>query len=74
MMAASLAAAGQVYSVGGNGYAPEGAVHWRKTGVHPDEHAVLMEFARAAGICNDAMLHAQKPAGGSRGRPDGRAR
>jgi len=60
MMAASLAAAGHVYSVGGNGYAPEGAVHWRKTGVHPDEHAVLMEFARAAGLCNDAMLHAHE--------------
>ena len=58
MMAATLAAAGHVYSVGGNGYAPEGAVRWREADAHPDEHAVLMEFARAAGLCNDAMLHA----------------
>ncbi|NBB82700.1 MAG: HAD-IC family P-type ATPase, partial [Alphaproteobacteria bacterium] len=58
MMAASLAGAGQVYSVGGNGYAPEGAVRWREADAHPDDHRVLMEFARAAGLCNDAMLHA----------------
>lgn len=60
MMVASLAAAGHIYSVGGNGYAPEGAVRWREADVHPDEHAGLMEFARAAGLCNDAMLHAHE--------------
>jgi magnesium-transporting ATPase (P-type) len=58
MMAATLAAAEHVYSIGGSGYAPEGAVRWREADAHPDEHAVLMEFARAAGLCNDAMLHA----------------
>ena len=58
MMVASLAAAEHVYSVGGEGYAPEGAVRWREADAHPDDHAVLMEFARAAGLCNDAMLHA----------------
>ena len=57
MMAATLAAAEHVYSVGGSGYAPEGAVRWREADAHPDEHAVLMEIARAAGLCNDAMLH-----------------
>lgn len=62
MMATSLVAAEHVYSVDGNGYAPEGAVKWREADVHPDEHAVLMEFARAAGLCNDAMLN---------GAPDG---
>ncbi|SIO07069.1 ATPase, P-type (transporting), HAD superfamily, subfamily IC [Rhodovulum sp. ES.010] len=60
MMAATLAAAEHVYSVGGSGYAPEGAVRWREADAHPDEHAVLMEFARAAGLCNDAMLHAHE--------------
>lgn len=64
MMAASLAAAGHVYSVGGNGYAPEGAVRWREADADPDEHSVLMEFARAAGLCNDAAL--QSAAGGWR--------
>ncbi|MFC6654648.1 cation-transporting P-type ATPase [Roseibium salinum] len=57
MMAATLASAEHVYSVGGNGYAPEGAVRWREADVYPHEHAVLMEFARAAGLCNDAVLH-----------------
>ncbi len=57
MMVASLAAAGHVYSVSGEGYAPEGAVRWREADVHPDEHTILMEFARAAGLCNDAALH-----------------
>jgi len=57
MMAATLAATEHVYSVGGKGYAPEGAVRWREADAHPDEHAVLMEFARAAGLCNDAVLH-----------------
>ncbi|MFO8126402.1 cation-transporting P-type ATPase [Yoonia sp.] len=60
MMVASLAAAGHIYSVGGNGYAPEGAVRWREADAHPDEHAVLMEFARAAGLCNDAMLYSHE--------------
>ena len=57
MMAATLAAHEHVYSVGGNGYAPEGAVRLREADADPTEHAVLMEFARAAALCNDAMLH-----------------
>ncbi|HKK29426.1 MAG TPA: HAD-IC family P-type ATPase [Alphaproteobacteria bacterium] len=57
MVAASLAAAEHVYSVGGTGYAPEGAVRWRAADADPGEHAVLMEFAMAAGLCNDAVLH-----------------
>ncbi len=60
MMVASLAAAEHVYSVGGSGYAPEGAVRWRGADAHPGQHAVLMEFARAAGLCNDATLHAHE--------------
>lgn len=57
MMAATLVATGHVYSVGGDGYSPEGAVRWREVDVQPGEHAVLMEFARAAALCNDAVLH-----------------
>ena len=59
MTVASLAAAEHVYSVSGNGYAPEGAVRWREAVAHPDEHAVLMEFARTAALCNDSVLHAR---------------
>ncbi|OOY22423.1 carbonate dehydratase [Thioclava sp. DLFJ5-1] len=57
MTVASLAATEHVYSVMGNGYAPEGAVRWRDADIDPDDHAVLMEFARAAALCNDALLH-----------------
>ena len=57
MMAATLAAQEHVYSVGGNGYEPEGAVRLREADADPAVHAVLMEFARAAGLCNDAVLH-----------------
>ena len=57
MMAATLVAHEHVYSVGGNGYAPEGAVRLHDADADPAVHAVLMEFARAAGLCNDAVLH-----------------
>jgi magnesium-transporting ATPase (P-type) len=57
MMVATLAAHEHLYSVDGDGYAPEGAVRFREADADPAVHAVLMEFARAAGLCNDAVLH-----------------
>ena len=60
MVVASLAAQGRIYSVEGAGYAPRGAVRWREAEADPAEHGVLVEFARAAALCNDAGLH---PAG-----------
>ncbi len=57
MMVSTLASSRHIYSVGGTGYAPEGAVRWREADANPAEHAVLTEFARAAGLCNDAVLH-----------------
>lgn len=57
MMVTSLAAAENVFSVSGNGYAPEGAVRCRKADVDPEECAVLSEFARVARLCNDSGLH-----------------
>ena len=57
MMAATLAAAEHVYAIGGQGYEPEGAVRWRETDATAEDHSVLMDFARAAGLCNDAVLH-----------------
>jgi magnesium-transporting ATPase (P-type) len=56
MMAATLAAK-HVYSIGGDGYAPEGAVRSRGRDVTWQEDAILKEFADAAGLCNDAVLH-----------------
>ena len=60
MMAVTLVGSEHVYSVEGNGYSPEGIVRLRDTDAHPDEHFVLTEFAHAAGLCNDAMLHDNK--------------
>ncbi|GHG90341.1 HAD-IC family P-type ATPase [Pseudodonghicola xiamenensis] len=57
MMVASLASADHVFSVDGNGYAPEGAIRWREADADPEDHAVLMEFAEGAGLCNDAVLN-----------------
>ncbi|GGO50684.1 potassium and/or sodium efflux P-type ATPase [Roseovarius pacificus] len=62
MTVSSLVAAdGHVYSVDGNGYAPAGAVRWREADADPAEHAVLGEFAGAAGLCNDAVLRNTDP-------------
>src|SRR6056297_2782325 len=60
MMVTTLAADSRVFSVGGEGYSPKGAERWSDADAHPDEHEVLMEFARAAELCNDAMLHSHE--------------
>ena len=57
MMVASLATADHVYSVSGNGYAPTGSIRLGDADVDPAEHRLLIEFARAAALCNDAALH-----------------
>jgi potassium/sodium efflux P-type ATPase len=56
MMAVALATHEHTYSVEGNGYAPEGAVRLRDAVADPALHPLLMDFARAAGLCNDAVL------------------
>lgn len=56
MMVATLAAGGEVYSVAGVGYAPEGDICIGESRVRPDEHPLLPELARAAALCNDAAL------------------
>ncbi|MDZ4730755.1 MAG: cation-transporting P-type ATPase [Xanthomonadales bacterium] len=57
MIVATLAAHEHVYSVDGNGYAPAGTVRLHQDHADPAIHEVLMEFAHAAGLCNDAVLH-----------------
>lgn len=58
MMVATLASADHLYAVDGHGYAPEGTVRGHAHDAGPAEHAVLVEFAEAAGLCNDAALRA----------------
>jgi magnesium-transporting ATPase (P-type) len=60
MMAASLAAGSEIFSVDGSGYAPEGLIRRWETDTDPGQHAVLMEIARVAGLCNDAALYAHE--------------
>ncbi|MCB2073071.1 MAG: cation-transporting P-type ATPase [Novosphingobium sp.] len=58
MMVASLATVDHAYAVGGNGYAPQGTIRLADADIDPDEHAILVEIARASALCNDAALHA----------------
>lgn len=56
MMVATLSAAGQTWSIGGVGYAPEGPVCLGETQMDPAGQPLLCELARAAALCNDAAL------------------
>lgn len=69
MVVASLVSARHVYAVDGEGYAPRGAVRWNDADADPQDHAVLIEFARAAGLCNDAVLHSANGAWRVEGDP-----
>ncbi|MDP2732253.1 MAG: HAD-IC family P-type ATPase, partial [Hoeflea sp.] len=57
MMVASVAVAGQVFALEGEGYAPDGEIRLAEIPVHGLDHAHLAELARAAASCNDASLH-----------------
>ncbi|MCP5333657.1 MAG: HAD-IC family P-type ATPase [Pseudomonadales bacterium] len=57
MVATAVAAAGQLYEVDGDGYAPEGTVSRGQSAVLASEHPVLLEAARIMALCNDAALH-----------------
>ncbi len=56
MMVATLAGAGHIFSVAGNGYAPEGSIRLADADIDPAEHKLLVEFAQASALCNDASL------------------
>jgi len=57
MMVASVAVAGDLFSLEGGGYAPHGAVCLDGKAVNGRDHVVLEELGRAALLCNDAALH-----------------
>jgi magnesium-transporting ATPase (P-type) len=56
MMVASVLTPQHLFSLEGNGYAPEGALKLEDTIVSPAEHDILADLARAASLCNDAAL------------------
>ena len=57
MMVASVLTHMYLFTLEGDGYAPEGVLKLEGAHISPSEHAVLEELARAASLCNDAALH-----------------
>ena len=57
MMVTSVMTADHAYSVSGNGYAPEGGIRLDDVDIDPTGHALLIEIAETAALCNDAALH-----------------
>ena len=56
MMVATVAAGRNVFSVDGEGYAPDGTVRLGDVDLKGQERNILEELARAAALCNDAVL------------------
>jgi magnesium-transporting ATPase (P-type) len=69
MMVASVAAGRDVFSVDGEGYAPEGTVRLGDAAVKGPESDILEELARAAALCNDAVLRQHDDAWITEGDP-----
>ncbi|OIN86495.1 MAG: carbonate dehydratase [Alphaproteobacteria bacterium CG1_02_46_17] len=59
MMVASVLTHQHMFTLGGDGYVPKGALMLEDASVSPSEHNVLEELARAATLCNDADLRQQ---------------
>lgn len=56
MMVAALVSADDQFTVEGSGYAPMGVIRIGDGAADPVSHRVLVEFARAAALCNDAAI------------------
>jgi magnesium-transporting ATPase (P-type) len=59
MMVTSVITGQHLFSLQGDGYAPEGQLQLDDAPVRPADFSVLQELARAAAICNDASLREQ---------------
>lgn len=57
MMMASLAVAGQTFTLTGNGYEPGGRLLLGEAETTPEDHPAAVELARAALLCNDSSLY-----------------
>lgn len=56
MIVASVVADGQLFTLEGNGYAPDGVITHAAQAVDGRDHALLQHISRAACLCNDAAL------------------
>lgn len=57
MMVSSVVTADHVFSVSGEGYAPNGGIRLGDAEIDGAEHGRLIEIAEIAALCNDAALH-----------------
>ena len=57
MMVTTVVTADHAYSVSGNGYALDGGIRLDDSDIDPTGHALLIEIAEIAALCNDAALH-----------------
>ena len=57
MTVASVVAGGQLFTLDGEGYAPDGTITHAERTVRGHDHALLRAISRAACLCNDAALH-----------------
>ncbi|HKK05645.1 MAG TPA: cation-transporting P-type ATPase [Gammaproteobacteria bacterium] len=69
MMVASVFTGQHLFTLEGEGYAPQGALKLKDTSVVPSEHGVLEELARVAALCNDAALRERDDAWHAEGDP-----
>jgi magnesium-transporting ATPase (P-type) len=56
MMVASVLTPQHLFTLEGEGYAPQGALKLENSDVSQAEHNILADIARAASLCNDAAL------------------
>jgi len=57
MMVTSVVTTDHAYSVSGNGYALDGGIRLDDADIDTTGHALLIEIAETAALCNDAALH-----------------
>jgi len=57
MMVTSVVMHPQTWELAGNGYSPEGEVALNGEATSVSGESALMDIARAAALCNDAVLH-----------------
>ncbi len=56
MMVASVLTGQRIFTVTGNGYGPDGAIQYEGRDPAPSQKNLIIEIARAAALCNDAVL------------------
>lgn len=69
MMVATVLDHQNLFTVQGDGYAPQGALQLDDTDASPSDHGVLTEIGRACALCNDAELRQEQGSWSVEGDP-----